>query len=166
MKLLRDQVRRLQERLEFCEDSRIFQDPDSPSSSGSAHVPHQAYITSSPRKPCRESRMQQQTRKDMSILGNVIDCQPARRDPDELHNTSKNLEKSSGSLRREGIEKRGSEEPLQSIPLLCFQERASTYGQERLSHVYDKQCREYWDLYTKWRRCILGKFPDHTEFQS
>ena len=37
--LLRDQFRRLQERLAFIEDSRIFQDPDSPSSSGSAHVP-------------------------------------------------------------------------------------------------------------------------------
>ena len=41
MNLLRDQVRRLQERLEFIEDSRIFQDPESSSSSGSAHVPHQ-----------------------------------------------------------------------------------------------------------------------------
>ena len=31
-------------------------------------------------------------------------------------------------LRREGIEKRGSAEPLQSIPLPCCQEKASTYG--------------------------------------
>ena len=52
---LRDQVRRLQERSEFIEDSRIFQDPDSPSTSGSAHVPHQAHITSSSRKSSRES---------------------------------------------------------------------------------------------------------------
>ena len=69
---LPDQVRRLQERLEFIEDSRIFQDPDSPSSPGSAHVPHQAHITSSSRKPRRESRMQRNTREDMSVLGNVF----------------------------------------------------------------------------------------------
>ena len=49
--LLRDQVRRLQERLEFIEESKIFQDPDSPSSVGSAHVSHQALITPSSRKP-------------------------------------------------------------------------------------------------------------------
>ena len=42
--LLRDQVRKLQERLEFIEDSKIFQDLDSPSSFGSAHVSHQAFI--------------------------------------------------------------------------------------------------------------------------
>ena len=40
--LSRDQIRELQERLEFIEDSKIFQDPDSPSSFGSAHVSHQA----------------------------------------------------------------------------------------------------------------------------
>ena len=109
--LLRDQVRRSQEQLEFIEDSRIFQDPYSLSSSGSAHVPHQAHITSRSRKPSRESRMQRNTREDMSIPGNVFNCQPARRDPDELHKTSKNLAILSGVLRREGIEKRGSEEP-------------------------------------------------------
>ena len=52
----------------------------------------------------------------MRISGNVFDCQPARRDPDELHDTSKNLATSSKVLRREGIEKSGCEEPLQSIP--------------------------------------------------
>ena len=56
----------------------------------------------------------------MSIPGNVSDCQPARCDPDEIRNNSKNLEKSSGVLRKEGIEKRGGEEPLQSIPLLTL----------------------------------------------
>ena len=34
--LLRDQVLKLQKLLEFIEDSKIFQDPDSPSSFGSA----------------------------------------------------------------------------------------------------------------------------------
>ena len=48
--LLRDQIRKLQERLEFIEDSKIFQDPDSPSSFGSAHVSHQAHIPLSSKK--------------------------------------------------------------------------------------------------------------------
>ena len=42
--LLRDQVRRLRERLKFFEESKIFYDPDSPSSHDSAFVPHQALI--------------------------------------------------------------------------------------------------------------------------
>ena len=46
-------VQQNQERSEFLEDSRIFQDPDSPSSCGSAHVPHQAHIASSFRKTWR-----------------------------------------------------------------------------------------------------------------
>ena len=53
----------------------------------------------------------------MSISGDVHDCQPARCDPDDFPNNSENLSKSSGSLRKEKIEKRGSEEPIQSIPL-------------------------------------------------
>ena len=72
MSLLRDQVRQLEERLEFIEDLKIFQDPDSPSSFGSAHVSRQALITSSSRKPSRESRMQRNTREDVSIPGNVL----------------------------------------------------------------------------------------------
>ena len=60
----------------------------------------------------------------MSILGNVLDCQPARRYSYELFNTSRNSATSSGILRREGIEKSGSEEPLQSILLPSFQQEA------------------------------------------
>ena len=56
----------------------------------------------------------------MSIPGNVLDCQPTRRDSDELHDTSKNLATSSRTLRKERIETSGSEEPLQSIPLPFF----------------------------------------------
>ena len=41
---VRDQIRKLQERLEFIEDLQIFQDPDSPSSFGSAPDSHQAVI--------------------------------------------------------------------------------------------------------------------------
>ena len=58
--LLRDQIQKLQDRSEFIEDSKIFQDPDSPSSFGSAHVSHQSLIPSS-----RESRMQRNTLEDM-----------------------------------------------------------------------------------------------------
>ena len=56
--LLRDQVQKLLDRLEFIEDSKIFQDPDSPRSFGSAHVSHQPLIPSSSLKPSRETRMQ------------------------------------------------------------------------------------------------------------
>ena len=70
----------------------------------------------------------------MSIPGNVLDFQPARRDPDEMHNTSKNFATSSGILRKEGFEKNGSEEPLRSIPLPCFQVRA------REKSLEDRNC--------------------------
>ena len=65
--------------------------------------------------------------------------------------TIQKKEKSSGSLRREGIEKRGSEEPLQSKPLPCFQVKIKYIwsGRERLSHVHDKPCCGYCDLYSR-----------------
>ena len=176
MSLLRDQVRKLQERLEFIEDSKIFQDPDSQSSFGIAHVPHQALITSSSRKPCRESRMQRNTREDTSIPGNVLNCQPARRVPEELHNDSRHLVIPSGIQRREGIEKSGSEEPLQSTPLPCFSVRA------REKSPGDRNCLVSMTNHaagigtcTQSGMTIpsypssemhLRKFPDHTEFQS
>ena len=49
----------------------------------------------------------------MSIPGNVFDCQHASRDPDELHDDSRNL----AILRKKGNENSGSEEPLQSTLL-------------------------------------------------
>ena len=73
--LLRDQVRRLQERLEDIEEAKIFCDPDSPTSYDSTHVPHQALVTSSSRKPSREVGMLRNTRENMSIPGNVFECQ-------------------------------------------------------------------------------------------
>ena len=78
--LSRDPIRKLQDRLEFIEDSEIFQDPDSPSSC--AHVSHQALIPSISKKPSRESRMPRNTREDMSIPRSVFDCQLARRVPE------------------------------------------------------------------------------------
>ena len=177
MNLLQNKDRRLQERLEFIEDSKIFQDPDSPSSFGSAHVPHQSLITSSSREPSRKSRIERNTREDMSIPGNVFDCQPARRDPDDERNNSSNLATSPGVLRREGIEKSGSEEPLQSIPLHFFQVRA------RQKNLDGGICPMSMASYPAAgiRTCTqssmtipsypssemhLGNFSDHTEFQS
>ena len=118
MSLLRDQVRKLQERLDFIEDSKIIQDPDLRSSFGSAHVSHQAF------EPSRDSRMQRNTREAMSIPGNVFDCQSARQVPEELHNDSRNLATPLGIQRREGFEKSGREESLLPIPLPCCSVRA------------------------------------------
>ena len=60
----------------------------------------------------------------MSLPRNFFNCQPARRVPEELHDDSRNLATPSEIHRREGIEKSGSEEPLQSIPLPCISVRA------------------------------------------
>ena len=61
------------------------------------YVPHQALITSSSiGKPSREIGMPRNTCDNMSILGNVFDCQQARRDREELHNDSRNLTTPSG----------------------------------------------------------------------
>ena len=109
LSLLRDQIWKLTERLEFIEDSKISQDPDSPSSFGSAHVSQQALTPSSSKKPSRESRMQRNTREDMSIPGSVFDCQPARRVLAEFHDVLRKLAASSGIQRREGIEKSGNQ---------------------------------------------------------
>ena len=134
-----NQVRRLQEGLEFIEDSRIFRDPDSPSSSSSAHVPHQAHITSSSRKPSRELRMQRNTRDDMGIPGNVFDRQSARRDPDELHNTSKNLATSSGILTREGIEKWERRSiSINTFTLFSGKSNGKESRRQKLSYVFEK----------------------------
>ena len=87
---------------------KIFQDLGSPSSLGIAHVSQQA-----------SPRMQRNTREDMTILRSVFNGQLARRVLE-----ARNLAASSGIQRREGIEKSGSEEPLQAMPLLCFSVKA------------------------------------------
>ena len=63
--------------------SLFFYDPDLLSSYDSAYVPHQALITSSSRKLSRDIGMPRNTREDVSLPGNVFDCQHARRDPDD-----------------------------------------------------------------------------------
>ena len=70
--LSRDQIQNLQDQVEFLEDSKVFQDPDSPSSFGSAHVSHQTLIPSSAKNLGRKSRMQRNTRQDVSIPGSVF----------------------------------------------------------------------------------------------
>ena len=174
--LLRDQVRRLQERLEFFEDPKIFHDPDSLSSYDSTYAPHQALISSSSNKSRRESRMLRNTWEFLSISGNVFDYQSVRPVPEESHNDSRNLATPSGIQKREGIEKSGSEEPLQTIPLPCFSVRAKEKKSrwKKLSYVYNQPCRVYWDLHSKWHDNselsflgdASGKFHDHNEFQS
>ena len=84
----------------------------------------------------------------MSVPGDAIDCQPARRDLDELHDTSKNLETSLGILRKEGMEKSGSEEPLQSMLSPCFpgESKRKRSGRQKLFYVHDKPCYGYWDF--------------------
>ena len=128
---VRDRIRKLEDRLEFLEDSKIFQDPDSPSSFGSAHVSHQALFPSSSKKLGREPRMQRNTRENISFPGSVFDCQPARRVPEESYNDSRNLAASSEIQRREGIEKSGSEEPLQQMPLPCSSGKLRTINERR-----------------------------------
>ena len=151
MSLLRDQVRKLQERSEFIEDSKIFQDPDSPSSSGSAHVPHQALITSSSRKPSGESRMQRNAREEMSIPGSIFDCQPARRVPEELHNDSKKLEISLAILRKEELRKVG-------VKNHCNQYLYLASAENCLESMCDSPCRGYRDLCSKWHERSESSF--------
>ena len=174
--LLRDQIQKLQDRLEFIEDSKIFQDPDSPSSFGSAHVAHQALITPSSRKPGGESRMHRNTREDMSIPGSVFDCQLAPRVPEESYNDSRNLATPSGIQRREGIEKSGSEEPLQPMALPCFSGKAEEKnlddrnGLKSMAHHASGigTCTQSGMINPSYlfSEMHLGEFSDHTEFQS
>ena len=134
--LLRDQVRKLQVRLEFIEDSKIFQDLDSPSSFGSAHVSHQAFIflrvpeSLAANRECSEIHERREV-----FLRTFLICLLARRVLEELHNDSRKLATPSGIQRREGIEKSGSEEPLRSIPIPCFSVKAKEKksGRQKLS---------------------------------
>ena len=73
------------------------------------------------------------------FLETFFDRQHARRVPEESYNDSRNLAASSGILRAEGIEKSGSEEPLQSIPFLCFfgKSQRKKSRRQKLSYVYD-----------------------------
>ena len=79
-------------------------------------------------------------------------------------------------MRREGIEKRGSEESLQSIPLPCFQVKARTCGLDErgcLTSITNHavgigSCTQIGMTIPSCpsSEMRLGKFPDHTEVQS
>ena len=126
------------------------------------YVPHQALITSSSRKFSREVGMPRSTREKMSIPGNVFDRQHAQRDPDELYKYSKNWQHHQESLmisrilRKEGIEKNGSEEPLQSRPLPCFSVRL------RRKSLDSKQVLCLW-LTMSWVFGLVLKWHDNSE---
>ena len=60
--LLRDQIQKLQGRLEIKEDLRAFQYPDSSCSFGNAHVPHQALVPSRSKKASRVQNAKKYTR--------------------------------------------------------------------------------------------------------
>ena len=146
-----------------------------PSSFGSAHVSHQALILSSTKKHSRESRMQRSTRENMSILGYVVDRQHAQRNSDELHNDSR-LAASSGIQRREGIEKSGSQEPLQPMLLPCFSGKAQekVWSTEivlspwltvpRVSGLVLKVAWKFRVIFSP--RCILEKSPTIRNFRA
>ena len=137
-------------------------------------VPHQALITSSSRKPSRDIGMLRNTREDMSITGNVFDCQHVRRDPDELRNDSRNLATLLGILRTEGIEKSESGEPLQSTPLSCSSnvQTKSLNGGKCLMFMTNRAvgigtCVEGMTIPSYLSsKMHLQKFPDQTTFQS
>ena len=168
-----DQVRKFLERLEFTEDSKIFQDPDSPSSFGNAHVSHQALIPSSCKKPSRESRMQRNTLEDMSIPRSVFDCQPARRVSEEIHNNSRNSAASSGIQRREGIEQSGCEKSIATNTFTLLFGKSKREKRSCLKSVTNHAagigtCTQSDMTIPSYpsSEMHLGKVPDHTKYQS
>ena len=178
--LLRDQVGNLQQQLDFLKDEKEFHDPDPSSSSSRSHVPHQPLVTSSTRrKPSHESGVLRNAREDMSFPGGVFACQPARRQNlDEIRNNSTKLATSSRMNRRDGIETSESGEPLQAIPMPCFQGRARVESRDsgdcpmsvtknhaaRIGKFSHSGMTNYPGFSTP--EMNFGKFLDHTEFQS
>ena len=112
-------------------------------------------ITWSCTKPSREVGMPRNTREHMSIPGNVFDRQHAQRDSDKVHNDSRNLA-TFLTILRTSIEKNGSEESLQSIPLPCFSVRAD----ERKS-LDDKKVLCLW-LTMPWVFGLVLKWHDNS----
>ena len=99
-------------------------------SSGQSHVPKQRRITSSSRrKSSRDSGVPRNTRSEMNIWGRVFEDLAAQEHPKEFFENSKNLATSSSSMTRKDrmricLEKELDQEPVTTIPIPCFQERA------------------------------------------
>ena len=163
--LFRDQVRKLQEQLDFLKDEKEFHDPDSSSSSGRSHVPHQPLIASSSRrKPSRESGLLRNTREEVSIPGNVFACQLVRQNLGELCNDSGNLATSSRMNRRDGVEKSESRESVQGksrdsgdCPMRSTHNHSWCIGTFTQSGMTNYRCYQTPEMH-------LGKIPDHTDF--
>ena len=124
-----EKQRRLEERpTQHDQESRtvslFFYDPDLLSSHDVPAFLIKLFFSSSSRKPCREVGMPRNTREDMSIPGNVSDHQHARRDPDELHNHSRNLPTLLAILRKKELRKMGAKNHCNQYLLLCFSVRA------------------------------------------
>ena len=122
--LLRDQVRRLQEQLDFLKDSKEFNDLDSSRSSGRSHVPHQPLTTlSSRRKLIHEFEVPRNTREYMRNSGNVFGCTPVRQGLEGLCDDSRNLATSS-RMHKDRTEKGVSGKTATTMPMLHIPGRA------------------------------------------
>ena len=85
MSLLKNKVQRSPALLVFIEDSKTFYVPDLSSSHDNATFLIVLLFPRVPKKPSRDIGMLRSARDDVSIPGNVFDCQHARRVSDELH---------------------------------------------------------------------------------
>ena len=119
-------------------------------------VPHQALIASSSRKLGREVGMPRNTRENMIFAGNASHRQHAQRDPEELHNYSRNLatlleiavdvEDSEKSRKLRIV---GAKNHCNQYLYLAFQkERVENVYTTNRSYVYDLPCLGYLDLYS------------------
>ena len=123
MSLLGNQIRRLQKLLVQIEDSKIFYDPDSPSSYDNTafliklSLPRvQESLTA--KLECCEIHEKIRVFQETFLIVNMLDEVLMN------YNDSRILATLLGILRTEGIEKSESEDPLQSTPLSCSEIRA------------------------------------------
>ena len=146
-----------------------------------AHVPHQALIISNSKKAwAAKSRILQNTRENMSIPGNVFDCQHARRDAWWITQWFKKFDSTSSgdSLRREELRKVGVKNHCNQYIYLAFLEKqrkislddsnclkSMTHHAARIGICTQSESGMTIPSYPS-SEMHLGKFPDHTEFQS
>ena len=134
--LLSDQRRRLQERLESIEDSKIFYDLDSPSSYDNITfliklLFLRVQLSLAARLECCEIHETIWVFLETFLIVNMLNeilmkCSIIQ----EIWQHHRESLMMSRILRTEGIENSGSEEPLQSILLPCFSVRARRKSQD------------------------------------